>query len=170
MSQSFFRSMMEVSRQCRGGLFALISNSPDQQKIGEKAFFASVHPISQSPSLAAFWDDFFQQLFHFRVTASLSSILPPNHNLFCWAEVMSPTLFISWLSCWDFRSPLWMNAKNFAILPAFPKLPLSACPLKRLCRSFPATTAIMSSSPEVTSTITPACPIYLHSSPAPISA
>ena len=62
MSQSFFRSMMEVSRQCRGGLFALITNSPDQQKIGEKAFFASVHPISQSPSLAAFWDDFFQQL------------------------------------------------------------------------------------------------------------
>ena len=40
MSQSFFRSMMEVSRQCRGGLFALITNSPDQQKIGEKAFFA----------------------------------------------------------------------------------------------------------------------------------
>ena len=39
MSQSFFRSMMEVSRQCRGGLFALITNSPDQQKIGEKAFF-----------------------------------------------------------------------------------------------------------------------------------
>ena len=62
MSQSFFRSMMEVSRQCRGGLFALITNSPDQQKIGEKAFFASVHPIPQSPSLAAFWDDFFQQL------------------------------------------------------------------------------------------------------------
>lgn len=62
MSQSFFRSMMEVSCQCRGGLFALITNSPDPQKIGEKAFFASVHPISQSPSLAAFWDDFFQQL------------------------------------------------------------------------------------------------------------
>ncbi len=62
MSQSFFRSMMEVSRQYRGGLFALITSSPDQQKIGEKAFFASVHPISQSPSLAAFWDDFFQQL------------------------------------------------------------------------------------------------------------
>lgn len=62
MSQSFFRSMMEVSRQCRGGLFALITNSPDQQKIGEKAFFASVHPIPQSPFLAAFWDDFFQQL------------------------------------------------------------------------------------------------------------
>lgn len=58
MSQSFFRSMMEVSRQCRGGLFALITNSPDPQKIGEKAFFASVHPIPQSPSLAAFWDDF----------------------------------------------------------------------------------------------------------------
>lgn len=38
MSQSFFRSMMEVSLQCRGGLFALITNSPDPQKIGEKAF------------------------------------------------------------------------------------------------------------------------------------
>ena len=184
MSQSFFRSMMEVSRQCRGGLFALITNSPDQQKIGEKAFFASVHPISQSPFLSAFWDDFFQQLtpdqqlpatisFQVDVVEKVCKKVSviKHGQLLCWAEVMFPTLFISWLSCWDFRSPLWMNAKSFAIHPAFLKLPPSACPLRRLCRSFPATTApIMSSLPAVTSTITPACPIFLHSSPMPISA